>query len=190
MCSISHYAQEELKQHPSIVLYWQCHMQLTTLIHSAQVARSKVGSDRLASSSAFSECDLGLNWYSGTNYIINCRLNCFGSWSSIMLKGVTFPTHGWDVRPISMHWVSWPIRAQLAFPKKELYRNQRVLERLIFWSQSLFSTVIQKPMKSYWVIVEETRVMLRSALSKLCHPSSTLLSAALDFLSLMQSIIG
>ncbi len=132
MCSISHYAQEELKQHVFIVLYWQCHMQLTTLIHSAQVARSKVGSDRLASSSAFSECDLGLNWYSGTNYIINCRLNCFGSWSSILLKGVTFPTHGWDVRPISMHWVSWPIRAQLAFPKKELYRNQHVLERHIF----------------------------------------------------------
>ncbi len=132
MCSISHYAHEELKQHASIVLYWQCHMQLTTLIHSAQVARSKVGSDRLDSSSAFSECDLGLNWYSGTNYIINCRLNCFGSWSSIMLKGVTFPTHSWDVRPISMHWVSWPIRAQLAFPKKVLYRNQRVLERLIF----------------------------------------------------------
>ncbi len=29
-----------------------------------------------------------------------------------MLSGVTFPMHACGVPPITMHWVSWPIRAE------------------------------------------------------------------------------
>ncbi len=148
----------------------------------------KVGSDRLAWSSAFSECDSGLNWYGETNYIINCRFNCFGCWSSIMLRGVTFLPHGWDVRPITTHWVNWPIRAQWAFRKKELCRNQCVLERLLL--RSLFSAVIQKPMEKSeknWV----TRVMLTSGLTcKMMSSRQHSIVCCFAFLSLMQSIIG
>ncbi len=41
-----------------------------------------------------------------------------------MERGVTFPTSACGVRPITMHWVSWPIRADCACQKEELVENE------------------------------------------------------------------
>ncbi len=45
---------------------------------------------------------------------------------AIMVKIFTFPKHAWGVRPITMHWVSWPIRTDCACQKEGLYRKQRL----------------------------------------------------------------
>ncbi len=34
---------------------------------------------------------------------------------TIMVRGVIFPTRACGVRPITMHWVSWPIRADCTY---------------------------------------------------------------------------
>ena len=39
-------------------------------------------------------------------------------------KGHTFPTSACGARPITMHWVSWPIRADCACQKEGLCRKQ------------------------------------------------------------------
>ncbi len=46
---------------------------------------------------------------------------------AIMVWGVTFPMHACGVRPITMHWVSWPIRADCIFWKEWLCRKLSVL---------------------------------------------------------------
>ncbi len=40
--------------------------------------------------------------------------------------GITFPTRVCGVRPITMHWVSWPIRADCACRKEGLCRKLSV----------------------------------------------------------------
>ncbi len=47
---------------------------------------------------------------------------------TIMVRSVTFPTHACGVRPITMHVVSWPIRAGCACWKEELCRKLCVWE--------------------------------------------------------------
>ncbi len=185
-------AQEELKQHASIVLYWQCHMQLTTLIHSAKVALAKSVQIDWLGHLHFQNVTRAWTDMVKPTTLLTVVLIALESWSSIMLRGVTFLPHGWDVRPITTHWVNWPIRAQWAFRKKELCRNPCVLERLLL--RSLFSAVIQKPMEKSdwdWVIVKETRVMLTSGLtSKMMSSRQHSIVCCFAFLSLMQSIIG
>ncbi len=46
----------------------------------------------------------------------------------IMVRGITFPTCACGVRPITMHWVSWPIRADCTCWKEGLCRK-RAFER-------------------------------------------------------------
>ncbi len=46
-----------------------------------------------------------------------------------LLRGVTFPTHACGVQSITMHWVSWPIRADCACRKEGLCRKWLVWER-------------------------------------------------------------
>ncbi len=46
---------------------------------------------------------------------------------AIMVWGVTFPMHACGVRSITMHWVSWPIRADCIFWKEWLCRKLSVL---------------------------------------------------------------
>ncbi len=48
---------------------------------------------------------------------------------AIMESGLTFPTRAFVVRPITMHWVSWPIRADCACLKEGLCRKRSVWER-------------------------------------------------------------
>ncbi len=48
---------------------------------------------------------------------------------AIMVRGVTFLTRAWGVRPITMHWVSWPIRADCTCWKEGLCRKRSVWER-------------------------------------------------------------
>ncbi len=63
-------------------------------------------------------------WTDGkTNDIINCLYIYFESWSSIIVRGITFLTHACGVWPITMHCVSWPIRADCAYRKKGLCRK-------------------------------------------------------------------
>ncbi len=40
-----------------------------------------------------------------------------------MVRGVTFSTRTCGVGPITMHWVSWPIRAECACWKEGLVEN-------------------------------------------------------------------
>ncbi len=42
---------------------------------------------------------------------------------AIMLRDVTFPMHACGVRPIKMHWVCWPIRADCICCKEGLCRK-------------------------------------------------------------------
>ncbi len=48
---------------------------------------------------------------------------------TIMVRGITFPTRACGVRPITMHWVSWPIRADCTCWKEGLCRKPRVWKR-------------------------------------------------------------
>ncbi len=48
---------------------------------------------------------------------------------AIMERGVTFPTRACGVRPITMHCVRWPIRADCACRKEGLCRKRSVWER-------------------------------------------------------------
>ncbi len=48
---------------------------------------------------------------------------------AIMERGIIFPTLACGVRPITMHWVSWPIRADWACRKEGLCRKRHVWER-------------------------------------------------------------
>ncbi len=48
-----------------------------------------------------------------------------------MLRGVTFQTRACDVRPITMLWVSWPIRGtDFACRKEDLCRKRCVLKTM------------------------------------------------------------
>ncbi len=47
----------------------------------------------------------------------------------IMERDVTFPMHACGVRPITMFWVSWPIRADCACWKEGLCSKQSIWER-------------------------------------------------------------
>ncbi len=46
----------------------------------------------------------------------------------IIVRGVTFPTRACGVWPITMHWVSWPIRADCTCWKERLCRKRRLRE--------------------------------------------------------------
>ncbi len=47
---------------------------------------------------------------------------------TIMVRGVTFPMCACGVRPITMHWVSWPIRADCTCWKEGLCRKRCLRE--------------------------------------------------------------
>ncbi len=47
---------------------------------------------------------------------------------AIMVRGVIFPTRACGVRPITMHWVSWPITADCTCRKEGLFRKQCLRE--------------------------------------------------------------
>ncbi len=66
---------------------------------------------------------------------------------AIMVKIFTFPKHAWGVRPITMHWVSWPIRTDCACQKEGLYRKQRL--RAAGHRGPTISTVFDK---CFWTI--------------------------------------
>ncbi len=69
-------------------------------------------------------------WTDGkTKDIINCLYFSFESWSSQLWKGSYISDTDCDVRPITMHWVSWPIRADCACWKEGFCRKQMVWER-------------------------------------------------------------
>ncbi len=55
-----------------------------------------------------------------------CRLppwRCGDAVFPNMVRGVTFPSNTWGIRPITMHLDSWPIRAHRGFQNDELFKK-------------------------------------------------------------------
>ncbi len=53
----------------------------------------------------------------------------YHTWLYVTSLSLSFPTRACGVRPITMHWVSWPIRADCACRKEGLCRKRSVWER-------------------------------------------------------------
>uniref|UniRef100_A0A672JXY1 Proheparin-binding EGF-like growth factor n=1 Tax=Sinocyclocheilus grahami TaxID=75366 RepID=A0A672JXY1_SINGR len=60
---------------------------------------------------------------------------------ALMVRSVTFPTSACSVRPITMHWVSWPIRADCACRKEGLCRKRSCI-RLLYDIRSSWTDII------------------------------------------------
>ncbi len=64
-----------------------------------------------------------------TKDIINCLYLFWKLKLTIVVRGVTFPTSACGVGPITMLWVSWPIRTDCACRKGGLCRKRSVWDR-------------------------------------------------------------